>query len=60
MDDMTYVRRIDHVGRILLPKEIRVQMDLISDGDAVEFYIDEDRVILKKYNPVIPTPTRTE
>lgn len=60
MDDMNYVRRIDHVGRILIPKEIRRQIDLKTSQDAVEFYIDGDRVVLKKYNPVIPQSTKTE
>lgn len=44
------VRRIDDLGRIVIPKEIRHTFD-ISEGDALEIYVDGDRIILKKYEP---------
>lgn len=44
------VRRIDDLGRIVLPIEIRKNLN-IGNRDAVEIFIDEDKVILKKYEP---------
>ena len=45
------VRRIDELGRLVLPKELRNTMQ-IQSGDPVEIYVEEDRIILKKYQPV--------
>ena len=42
------VRRIDDLGRIVIPKEIRRTMQ-IREGDSLEIYVDGDRVILKKH-----------
>lgn len=44
------VRRIDELGRIVLPVEIRKTLN-ISSRDAVEIFVKEDAVILKKYEP---------
>lgn len=44
------VRPIDEVGRIVLPIEIRNTMD-IKSKDALEIFVDEDKIILKKYQP---------
>ncbi len=44
------VRRIDELGRIVLPIEIRKNLN-IENRDAVEIFVDEDKVILKKYEP---------
>lgn len=41
------VSTIDEVGRLVLPKKIRNQLDL----KQVEIFLDGDSVILKKYNP---------
>jgi len=46
------VRRMDDLGRIVLPKELRRTMD-IKEGDPMEIYVDGDSIILKKYNPNI-------
>lgn len=43
------VRRIDDLGRIVLPKEIRKTHN-INEGDPMEIYVDEDKVVLQKYN----------
>lgn len=43
------VRKIDQLGRYVLPKELRRQFD-ISEGDALEVFIDGDKIILKKYS----------
>ncbi len=45
------VRKVDELGRIVLPIELRKSMDLDNKGDAVEIFIDDDRIILKKYQP---------
>ncbi len=44
------VRKIDDLGRIVLPKELRNTMN-IDKKDPMEIYVDEDTVILKKYQP---------
>lgn len=46
------VRRIDDLGRVVIPKEIRRTMR-IREGDPLEIYTDKDgEVIFKKYSPV--------
>ncbi len=46
------VRRIDDLGRIVIPKEIRRTMR-IREGDPLEIYTSPDgEVIFKKYSPV--------
>lgn len=42
------VRRIDDLGRIVIPKEIR-RVLRIREGDPIEIYTDDDGVKLKKY-----------
>ena len=44
------VRRIDDLGRIVLPIEIRKNLSLASK-DAVEIFVNEDTIVLKKYEP---------
>ena len=46
------VRRIDELGRVVIPKEIRRTLR-IREGDPLEIFIDrEGEVILKKYSPI--------
>ena len=46
------VRRIDDLGRVVIPKEIRRTLR-IREGDPLEIYTDrEGEVILKKYSPI--------
>ena len=46
------VRRIDDLGRVVIPKEIRRTLR-IRDGDPLEIYTEKDgEVIFKKYSPV--------
>jgi len=45
------VRRVDQLGRIVLPIELRRRLDIIEERDALEIYVDEDSIILKKYEP---------
>ena len=44
------VRRIDDLGRIVIPKELRGTMT-IKEGDPMEFYVKNDEIVLKKYQP---------
>ena len=45
------VRRIDELGRVVIPKEIRKTLN-IQEGDALEIFLDsENGLILKPYNP---------
>lgn len=46
------VRRIDDLGRVVIPKEIRRTLR-IREGDPLEIFTDrEGEVILKKYSPI--------
>lgn len=43
------VRRIDDLGRVVIPKEIRRSMN-IREGDPLEIYLDDGGVVFKKYS----------
>ena len=43
------IRRIDDLGRIVIPKEIRKNLK-INEGDSLEIYVDDSNVIFKKYS----------
>ncbi|TVX93013.1 AbrB/MazE/SpoVT family DNA-binding domain-containing protein [Paenibacillus agilis] len=44
------VRRIDELGRVVIPKELRKTLD-IKDGDPIEIFSSNNGVFLKKYKP---------
>lgn len=44
------VRKVDELGRIVLPIELRRTLD-ISERDALEIYVDGSSIILRKYQP---------
>ena len=44
------VRKVDELGRVVIPIELRRTLD-IAEKDALEIYVDDDRIILKKYKP---------
>lgn len=44
------VRNVDELGRVVLPKELRGTLN-IGEKDALEIFIDEEKIILKKYDP---------
>lgn len=44
------VRKVDELGRIVLPIELRRTLD-IEVKDALEFYVDGSQIVLKKYEP---------
>ncbi|EQB89255.1 transcriptional pleiotropic regulator of transition state genes [Clostridium punense] len=44
------VRRVDELGRIVIPVELRRTLN-IGEKDALEIYVDGEHIILKKYEP---------
>ena len=44
------VRKVDELGRIVLPIELRRTLD-IAERDALEIYVDGGSIVLKKYEP---------
>ena len=44
------IRRIDELGRVVIPIEIRTQFG-ITEKDPMEIYVDGNSIILKKYEP---------
>jgi len=42
------VRKVDELGRIVLPVEMRRTLD-IAEKDALEIYVEGDTIILRKY-----------
>lgn len=44
------VRKMDELGRIVLPMEIRNTFD-IKTKDPLEIFVEEDCIILRKYQP---------
>ena len=44
------VRRLDELGRITLPIELRRNFD-VNERDPLEIFVDVDYIILKKFNP---------
>lgn len=47
MKETGILRKIDAVGRLVLPKELRDKLEL----DCVEIFTQDDKIILKKYQP---------
>ncbi len=45
------VRRIDELGRLVIPKELRKTLR-IREGDPLEIYANKEELVLKKYSPV--------
>lgn len=44
------VRKVDELGRVVIPIELRRTLD-IHEKDALEIYVDNDKIVLKKYTP---------
>ena len=51
MKETGILRRIDELGRIVIPKEIRKKLK-IREGDNLDIYVDDNNVILRKYSPL--------
>lgn len=50
MKSIGIVRKVDELGRIVLPIELRRTLD-IAVRDELEIYLDDDKVVLRKYEP---------
>lgn len=50
MQDSGYVRRIDDLGRIVIPKKVRKFLE-IKENDPMEIWVDKEKneIILKRY-----------
>lgn len=44
------VRKVDELGRVVLPIELRRTLG-IAEKDALEIYVDGESIVLKKYEP---------
>jgi transcriptional pleiotropic regulator of transition state genes len=44
------VRKVDELGRVVIPIELRRTLQ-IEEKDALEIYVDGEKIILKKYEP---------
>ena len=45
------VRKFDENGRFVLPMELRKKLRLTSQDDALEIFVEDDMIILRKYEP---------
>ncbi len=45
------IRRIDDLGRVVIPKELRRSLR-IKNGDSLEIFVEHEDIILKKYSPM--------
>lgn len=45
------IRRVDDLGRVVIPKEIRRQMK-IKDGDPLEVFLEGNKVCFERYSPI--------
>lgn len=50
MKTIGIVRKVDELGRIVLPIELRRTLG-ISEHDPLEIYVEGETIMLKKYNP---------
>lgn len=53
MKETGMIRRMDDLGRIVIPKEVRRLLNL-NEGDALEIFLHEQGVFYKKYDPAKP------
>ena len=44
------IRRVDELGRVVIPIEIRNQFNIV-EKDPIEIYVDRSSIILKKFEP---------
>lgn len=50
MKSIGVVRKLDELGRIVIPIELRRTLD-IAERESLEIYVDGEQIILKKYQP---------
>ncbi|NFC28773.1 AbrB/MazE/SpoVT family DNA-binding domain-containing protein [Clostridium botulinum] len=51
MKNIGIVRKIDPLGRIVLPKELRKTLNIKDNETSLEIYTEGEEIILKKYEP---------
>ncbi len=51
MSSKGVVRAVDKMGRVVIPKEMRKQLNVENDVDKFEIFLENDAIILKKYLP---------
>lgn len=52
MKDTGVIRKIDELGRLVIPKEIRRNLN-IKNGDDVQIYVENNLILLKKYEKML-------
>ena len=45
------IRGVDHLARLVIPKEIRTRLNIQDDVDSFEIFMEGNSVILRKYEP---------
>ncbi len=45
------IRPVDKNGRVVIPMDLRRQFDIEDDVDSFEIFVEDDKIILKKYSP---------
>lgn len=51
MNSTGIIRTLDNMGRVVIPREIRKQLDMTDGTDSFEIFMDGDNIVLKKHNP---------
>ncbi len=51
MDDKGIVRNVDKMGRVVIPNEIRKQLNIEVEKDRLEIFVKGDEILLRKYRP---------
>ena len=51
MKNTGIARKVDELGRIVLPIELRKQLDITEKTDSLEIYLEDGRIILEKVCP---------
>ena len=50
MRPLGIVRKVDILGRVVIPKELRDTLD-IAEKDPIDIFVEDEKIILRKYNP---------
>ncbi|MBU7006331.1 AbrB/MazE/SpoVT family DNA-binding domain-containing protein [Phosphitispora fastidiosa] len=53
------VRKVDELGRVVIPIELRRTLE-IDEKDSLEFFVDGEKIILRKYEPACVFCSKTE
>lgn len=51
MNSTGIIRTLDNMGRVVIPREIRKQLDMTDGVDSFEIFMDGDNIVLKKHKP---------